>query len=347
MAGKPGFNGLTPQEWTALSRSVFDSRSVSSPREDFHKEHGATFSVALAERAIRTYSAENDTVFDPFLGTGTTVVAARQNNRHSVGIELYDRFAEIAISRVNQKTLGEQKQTRILKGNCLDEIKLVDDSSVQLTFTSPPYADFIHRSVKDREKRSKGKMPSIIATQNKSSVNAYGDAEVDFGNKKYPLFLESVTKLMKQIFRITKPGGYNVWVVKDHRDTKNLLPYIDVHSDMAKCGQDAGFLYHDLIIWDQNEQRRLVLLGYPSVFYTNQNHSYLVVLRKPTIEQKKTLERRYRKEKLAVYTSMKMKDLQSLLADYKLPKSGKKDDLIQRLIDYDCSTRWGDYDNVE
>ena len=152
---------------------------------------------------------------------------------------------------------------------------------------------------------------------------------------------------MKQIFRITKPGGYNVWVVKDHRDTKNLQPYIDVHSDMAKCGQDAGFLYHDLIIWDQNEQRRLVLLGYPSVFYTNQNHSYLVVLRKPTIEQKKTLERRYRKEKLAVYTSMKMNDLQSLLVDYKLPKSGKKDDLVQRLIDYDCLTRWGDYDNVE
>ena len=117
------------------------------------------------------------------------MVAARQNNRHSVGIELYDRFAEIAINRVNQKTLGEQKQTRILKGNCLDEIKLVDDSSVQLTFTSPPYADFIHRSVKDREKRSKGKMPSIIATQNKSSVNAYGDAEVDFGNKNIPCFL--------------------------------------------------------------------------------------------------------------------------------------------------------------
>ena len=42
-----------------------------------------------------------------------------------------------------------------------------------------------------------------------------------------------------------------------------------------------GFLYHDLIVWDQNDQRSLVLLGYPTVFYVNQNHSYLVVLRKP------------------------------------------------------------------
>lgn len=296
MAGKPGFNGLTPSEWTVLSRSVFNSRDVSSPREDFHKEHGATFSVALAERAVKIYSAVDDIVFDPFLGTGTTVVAARQNNRNSIGIELYDRFAEIAEGRLKQKTLGEQKDTKILRGNCLDKIKEIEDLTVQLTFTSPPYADFIHRSVKDRERRARGSMPSLIATENKSSVNAYGDSEIDFGNKEYPLFLDSVTELMKEIYRITKPGGYNVWVVKDHRDTKNLQPYIDVHSDMAKCGEEAGFFYHDLIIWDQNDQRRLVLLGYPSVFYTNQNHSYLVVLRKPTEKQQKQLDKRREKD---------------------------------------------------
>ena len=106
MAGKPGFNGLTPSEWTGLSRSVFSSRDVSSPREDFHKEHGATFSVALAERAVKIYSAVDDIVFDPFLGTGTTVVAARQNNRNSIGIELYDRFAEIAEGRFHTSIFG-------------------------------------------------------------------------------------------------------------------------------------------------------------------------------------------------------------------------------------------------
>ena len=292
MAGKPGFNGLTPSEWTGLSRSIFSSRDVSSPREDFHKEHGATFSVALAERAIRMYSAVNDVVFDPFLGTGTTVVAARQNNRHSIGIELYKHFAEIAVGRVKQQTLGEPMETKVLRGNCLERIRAIDDLSIQLTFTSPPYADFIHRSVKDRKRRAKGSTPSVIATENNSSVNAYGDSDVDFGNKTYPSFLESVLKLMREIYRITKPGGYNVWVVKDHRDTKNLQPYIDVHSDVARCGVEAGFLYHDLIIWDQNDQRRLVLLGYPTVFYTNQNHSYLVVLRKPTEKQQKQLDKR-------------------------------------------------------
>ena len=85
---------------------------------------------------------------------------------------------------------------------------------------------------------------------------------------------------MKKLYYKTKPNGYNIWLVKDYRDTKNKIPYIDLHGNIAQSGIEAGFKYHDLIIWDQNERRKLVLLGYPSVFYVNQNHSFIVVLRK-------------------------------------------------------------------
>ena len=90
---------------------------------------------------------------------------------------------------------------------------------------------------------------------------------------------------MKKIFTVTKPGGYNIWVVKDHRDTKHGKPFIPVHSDIANMGEQSGFLSHDLIVWDQNDQRSLVLLGFPTVFYANINHSYLVILRKPPIKK--------------------------------------------------------------
>ena len=95
------------------------------------------------------------------------------------------------------------------------------------------------------------------------------------------VYKEKVVRIMQKLYRKTKPGGYNVWVVKDFRDVKNKIPYVDLHSAIAECGAKAGFVYHDLIIWDQNEQRSLVLLGYPSVFYVNQNHSFIVVLRRP------------------------------------------------------------------
>jgi|TARA_B100000809_G_C15099432_1_gene516314 DNA modification methylase len=304
MGGKPGFNGLVPREWTLLSGSVFSSRDVSSARNEFQKEHGATYPVALAERAIKMYSGNGDVVFDPFLGTGTTAIAACRNNRRAIGFELYDRFANIsenlvaeeitarnARASIHQDICVELGDFEIRNGDCLELIQQLEEESIQLTFTSPPYADFIHKSVADRKKRAKSTMPSVIATENNSTVKSYGVDFRDFGNQPYEQFLESARILMIDLFRITKPGGYNVWVVKDYRDTKNLRPFVDVHTGIAMAGQDAGFLYHDLIIWDQNQQRRLVLNGYPSVFYTNQNHSYLVVLRKPTVQQMKKLDK--------------------------------------------------------
>jgi DNA modification methylase len=67
--------------------------------------------------------------------------------------------------------------------------------------------------------------------------------------------------------------------VKDYRLPPGQ-PYVSMHSDIAKMAEEAGWLWHDLIVWDQNEQRSLVLLGYPTRFYTNQNCSFIVVLRR-------------------------------------------------------------------
>lgn len=274
---KPGFNGLSPKEWTLLSKSVWTAREVSSPREWYHLEHGATFSVALAERAIQMYTKKADLVLDPFLGVGTTLVAAKNHKRRGIGIELYKKFADIAKVVLSQQTLTEELNQQVICGDNRELLQWVEPNSVQLMFTSPPYANFIQKSVEDRKKTHK---KSTLVINNKSVVKQYGQDSRDFGNLSYDDFLNEIKDLMEKLFAVTTPGGYNVWVIKDVRDTKNGKPLIDFHSDIARIGKEAGFLYHDLIIWDQNDQRRLVLLGYPSVFYVNVNHTFLVVLRK-------------------------------------------------------------------
>lgn len=284
MSEKVGFNGLTPTEWTRLSKSVWTAREVSSPREWYHLEHGATFSVALAERVIKIYTKKGDLVLDPFLGVGTTLVAAKKLGRRGIGIELYPKFVELARQVLSQQTLVESPEQKIIQGDCRDLLQWIEPDSVQLVFTSPPYANFIHRSVEDRAKTHK---TSRLVLDNKSVVKPYGDDPRDFGNLPYDAFIKEIQGLMEKLYIVTKPGGYNVWVVKDHRDPQNGRPFIDVHSDIAHAGERAGFLYHDLIIWDQNEQRSLVLLGYPSVFYVNINHTFLVVLRKPLTENRR------------------------------------------------------------
>jgi len=101
---KLGFNGLTPTEWALLSKNVIVEddllnpvwNDLSSARNKYQLEHGAVYPIKLCERLIKMYSAEGDTVFDPFLGIGTTMIAAQQLKRHCIGTELNPKFADIA-----------------------------------------------------------------------------------------------------------------------------------------------------------------------------------------------------------------------------------------------------------
>src|SRR5438309_8436244 len=91
---KVGFNDLTPTEWALASKSVIDEKEIlnpvwddlSSPRNKYQLEHGAVYPVKLAERLIKIYSARGDTIFDPFLGIGSTLIAAQAQNRSGIGI---------------------------------------------------------------------------------------------------------------------------------------------------------------------------------------------------------------------------------------------------------------------
>lgn len=273
------FNGLSAKEWTLLSKNVWND--LSSPRNKFQLEHGAVYPIKLAERLIQMYSREGDVIFDPFLGIGTTLIASQNLNRHCIGTELNPKFAKIA-EEWKQENFGlfnsnGELNYSIVNDDCRNLTKYIAKDKVQLTVTSPPYADFIQKSIEDREKTHK---TSIIKIDNNSTVKQYSEKVNDFGNLPYEDFLTQIKEILQKNYLITKTGGYAAWVVKDYRDTKNKIPYIPFHSDLAKVGQEAGWKFQDLIVWDQGDQRRLVLLGYPSVFYTNQNCSFIVIFRK-------------------------------------------------------------------
>ncbi len=68
-------------------------------------KHPAIFPDALAERHIKTWSNEGDLILDPFLGSGTTAVAAKKLNRHCIGIEIEEKYCEIAANRCRQDVM--------------------------------------------------------------------------------------------------------------------------------------------------------------------------------------------------------------------------------------------------
>src|SRR6266567_2489865 len=68
------------------------------------KYHPAPYPIELAERLIRMFSFVGDTVLDPFLGTGTTTVAAATVGRNSIGFEVDEKYFDAAYRRVANQT---------------------------------------------------------------------------------------------------------------------------------------------------------------------------------------------------------------------------------------------------
>ena len=66
--------------------------------------HPAVFPYQLAEDHILTWSNEGDWVFDPFLGSGTTGVAALNNKRKFIGVEISEKYFDIANKRIEEET---------------------------------------------------------------------------------------------------------------------------------------------------------------------------------------------------------------------------------------------------
>ena len=74
------------------------------------KKHPAPFPRKLAERLIRMFSFAGDTILDPFMGTGTTNVAAKILGRNSIGIEVEPSYFQMAVSAANK---AQQSQERL------------------------------------------------------------------------------------------------------------------------------------------------------------------------------------------------------------------------------------------
>lgn len=68
------------------------------------KHHPAPYPIELAERLVRMFSFVGDTVLDPFLGTGTTTVAAAKYGRNSIGFEVDRHYFALAQKRIIEET---------------------------------------------------------------------------------------------------------------------------------------------------------------------------------------------------------------------------------------------------
>lgn len=78
-------------------------------------EHPCQFPVALVDRLVKALSNPNDIVLDPYVGSGTTIIASALNGRRSIGIDISKKYFSIADNRIKTLINGNLKYVTILK----------------------------------------------------------------------------------------------------------------------------------------------------------------------------------------------------------------------------------------
>ena len=88
--------------WHMYRHYLINSSVAASFTGDIYTKHPSQKPIKLMMQLIAKYS---DTILDPFMGSGTTLVAAKQLGRKAIGIEIEEKYCEIAVKRLAQDVL--------------------------------------------------------------------------------------------------------------------------------------------------------------------------------------------------------------------------------------------------
>lgn len=100
---RKGENDITRDEFMAWTNGVWTFNGESKKRIG----HPAPFPRELPKRCIKLFSFVGDTVFDPFCGSGTTLLEAEKNNRIGVGLELDKEYCSLTQKRIENEFAKE------------------------------------------------------------------------------------------------------------------------------------------------------------------------------------------------------------------------------------------------
>lgn len=257
-------NDLTGKEWLKLSKSVWISTRNAIDKDAF--EHPAPFLVEDVKKLILLFTKKTDTVLDPFMGSGTTVIASVLSKRYGIGIDLNKEYIKLAKKRL-RKIDVKSKEFKLIIGDSLKAIKKVN--SIDYCVTSPPYHNIL---------KNKGMGIRHDGSQRRQGIEYYSDDDDDVGNKEtYNAYVESVKNIMNQVFKKLKNKKYCTIIISDFTVEKRET---NAHGDMIKLMQEIGFEFAGNTILVQ-DSKPLYPYGYPYAYKINHVHQYLLNFRKP------------------------------------------------------------------
>lgn len=252
-------NCLTAKQWLKNQLGVWQFAYEARDIRD-KSVHPATFPIALSRRVIELFSHEGELVLDPFVGSGTTLVAAADGNRNAVGFDLQAAYIELCDSRLGTQgnLLSTSTQTAI-QDDARNIGKYLEDNSVTLIWTSPPYANLLNRQRLNKSRRDR-------KNDQLGKVEQYSQDSRDLGTMAIEEYTESMGEIFESLLKLLRPRGHCVINVPDMWWENSR---ITIHVSLIQELRKRGYELRNIIIWDRtNIVNNIGIFGWPSNYIT-------------------------------------------------------------------------------
>ena len=272
-------NELSGKDWIKFTKSWFVHRP--EPRGDQKIRHPASFPESLVREFILFFTKRGEVVIDPFLGTGSSLVAAIEAGRSGVGFEIVGKYDEISKRRVADALNGKREYDGPERRKpCWAEVIQADSKKLSETWkkkgfppadyciTSPPYWNQLKRN----SIRQKGRVEKGLDTE-------YSDDPEDIGNiEDYPSFLNAMKVLFDEVYKVMKPNGYLTVITNNVFAQGRMFPLaFDTVSTLSQ--QPCAWTPKDERVWCQDD-KTLLPLGVYNAWVGNRHHQYCLIFRK-------------------------------------------------------------------
>ena len=240
--------------------------------------HPATFPIALARRVIEQFSHAGELVLDPFVGSGTALLAAQDAHRNAVGFDLQTDYIDLTAQRLSRDAkepmLNKSQQVAI----CDDARNISDyleSNTIKLIITSPPYANLLNRQRLNKSRRTHDRKNGQYL-----KVEQYSQDARDLGTLAIEPYCEEMAQIFAGILPLLKPGAHCIIDVPDMwwEDQR-----ITIHMGLVDALREVGYELRNIIIWDRtNIVNRIGIFGWPSNYITmGTTFEYLLDFRRP------------------------------------------------------------------